>query len=122
LWILAAFSVSWSIHSRQDSLDGGSARTQGRYLHTAQTLTDICASSGIRNYDPVFERSKTVHALDLSASEIGSVSVFHLRNYAEFLIAFDSLTLHQKFSGEFNFGSCRPSATPSRSAGWNSVV
>jgi hypothetical protein len=57
LWTLAAFSVSWSIHRRWDSLDGGSARSKAatytqNNTNTEQTHTDIHAASGIGTHDP----------------------------------------------------------------------
>jgi hypothetical protein len=46
---------------------------QGRYLHVEQhPHTDIHASSGIPTHDPMFERAKTVHALDRAATVISS--------------------------------------------------
>jgi hypothetical protein len=54
---LATFSVSQSIHSRYDSLDGGSARRKAptytqNNTSTELTHTDIDALSGIRTHDP----------------------------------------------------------------------
>jgi hypothetical protein len=49
-WASAAFSLSWSFYSQQNSLDGGSA---GRKAATyTQNNTDIYILSGIRTHDP----------------------------------------------------------------------
>jgi hypothetical protein len=66
LWTFATFSVSSSIHSRQDSLDGGSARRKAsHYLHTGQHTQTSMPQVGFEPTIPVFDRAKTVHALDL---------------------------------------------------------
>jgi hypothetical protein len=72
-WTLAAFSVFLSIHSRYNSLDGGSARrkaatnTQNKRTHT--TIPWM----GFEPTIPAFERAKTVRALDRALTVIGHV-------------------------------------------------
>jgi hypothetical protein len=49
--------ADWPVDDRRDSVDGGSALSQGRYLtqdntNTEETRTDIHAWSRIRNHDP----------------------------------------------------------------------
>jgi hypothetical protein len=62
-WILALFQFLNRIHSRQNSLDGGSARrkvaiyTQNN-TNTEKTHTDIHVVSGIRIHDPSVRASK----------------------------------------------------------------
>jgi hypothetical protein len=59
------------IHSRQDSLDGESARRTHTEKHRVNAHnTDIHTLSGVRAHDP-FERAKTVHALEHEATVIG---------------------------------------------------
>jgi hypothetical protein len=67
------FQFRNSIHSWKDSLDGGSARHKARYLHTntENTHTDIHARARFEPTTPLFERSKTVHALGRAATVIG---------------------------------------------------
>jgi hypothetical protein len=69
LWTWVPFSVSYSIHSWQESLDGGSAR-QGRYLHTEQHKQTHMPRVALELTIPVFERAKAVHALDRAATVI----------------------------------------------------
>jgi hypothetical protein len=64
------------IHSRSDSLDGGSARRKAATTHrTTQTQNKRTQTSmprvGFEPTIPVFERAKTVHALDSAANVIG---------------------------------------------------
>jgi hypothetical protein len=45
----------------------------GQHLHRINAHTDICASSGIRTYDPsVWAGTKTVYLLDRAATVIGT--------------------------------------------------
>jgi hypothetical protein len=80
-WLL--FQFLDPIHSRQDSLDGGSAGrkaatyTQNNTNRINAHNTDIDALSGIPTYDFVFQRAKTVHALDRAATVIGSNYKYH---------------------------------------------
>jgi hypothetical protein len=60
-------------------LGWGISPSQGRYLHntnTEQMHTDIHTLSCIRTHDPVFERAKTVHALDRAAIVIGTFGMY----------------------------------------------
>jgi hypothetical protein len=66
---LVTFSVSYSIHRRQDSLDGGSASRKAATCTEDTTNrelkhTDIHVSSGIRTNDLRVRAAKTVHASD----------------------------------------------------------
>jgi hypothetical protein len=73
------FTFLIALHSRQDSLDGGSARRKAATCtqdntNTEQTHTDSHASSEIRTHDPSVwaDRAKTVHAVDRAATVIGT--------------------------------------------------
>jgi hypothetical protein len=44
---------------------------------TTQNIHYIYASNWIRTHDPVFERAKTVHALDRAATMIGAMHAIH---------------------------------------------
>jgi hypothetical protein len=62
-------------------LDGGSALSQGRYLHrTTQTKNKRRQTNmprgGFKPMFPVFERAKMVHALDRVATMIGNVTTY----------------------------------------------
>jgi hypothetical protein len=75
-WALAAFSAGL--------LGRGISPTQGRYLHrTAQTQNKRTQTSmsqvGFEPTIPVFERLKTVHALDRSDTVIGWVQTATLK-------------------------------------------
>jgi hypothetical protein len=64
------------INSRLGSLEVGSARCKSRYLHrTTQTQNKRRQTSmphvEFEPTTPVFERAKTVHALNCTATEIG---------------------------------------------------
>jgi hypothetical protein len=54
------------MHSRQDSLDGGSARRKAA-TYTQNKLPRV----GFEDTIPVFERAKMVHALGRAATVIG---------------------------------------------------
>jgi hypothetical protein len=73
------------IDGRYGSLVGGSAPSQGRYLHrtTERIKANINASSRIRTL--VFERTKTVHALDRAATTIGTPSRYRPKNISKLL-------------------------------------
>jgi hypothetical protein len=59
------------IHSRQDSLDGGSARRKAAtYTQNKRTQTSM-PLVGFEPTIPALERAKTVHALELAATVIG---------------------------------------------------
>jgi hypothetical protein len=72
LWTLAVFLVSLSYTQTVGLL--GISPSQGRYLHTEQTHTEIHASSGIRTHDPSFQGGKTIHGLHRAATVIGDRS------------------------------------------------
>jgi hypothetical protein len=77
LWALASFSVSWSVHSRYDSLDGGSALCKAAAYTQGNTNTEKRkqTSMPLVGYEPtipVFEWAKTVHALDRATTMIGN--------------------------------------------------
>jgi hypothetical protein len=63
------------LHSRYDSLDGGSARrkaaTYTAQAHNKRTQTTM-PRVGLEPTIPVYERAKTVHALDRAATAIGN--------------------------------------------------
>jgi hypothetical protein len=75
------FSFLIFLHCRQDSL-GGDQPSQGRYLHTGQhkqnegTQTST-PQMGFEPTIPVFERAKTIHAVDLAAVVIGPYKITH---------------------------------------------
>jgi hypothetical protein len=59
------------IHSRQDSLDGESARLKAAtYTQNKRTQTSM-PRVGFEPTTPVFERAKTVHALGRAVTVIG---------------------------------------------------
>jgi hypothetical protein len=68
---LAAFQFLKPIHSLYDSLDGGSARREAATYRKTQTLNKRTRTPmpwvGFAPMIPVFERAKTVHALDSAA-------------------------------------------------------
>jgi hypothetical protein len=75
LWLyspLLGFSRSFHfldpVHSRHDSLDGGSAERKA----STDTQTPI---SPVLHAIPLFERAKTIHALDHAATSIDGVDV-----------------------------------------------
>jgi hypothetical protein len=83
-WTLATFSVSWSLTQSVGLLGRRISLSQGRYLHTGQhkykskrTQTSM-PQVGSEPTIPVFERAKTVHALDRVATVIGSLKVTSL--------------------------------------------
>jgi hypothetical protein len=60
LWTLTAFSVSYLIHSRKDSLEGGSARRKAAtYTQNKRTQTSM-PRVGFDSMAPVCERAKTI--------------------------------------------------------------
>jgi hypothetical protein len=65
------------LQSQPNSLDGGSARhkaatrTQNRKIQNERTQTSM-SQVGLELTIPVFERAKTVHALDGAATVIGT--------------------------------------------------
>jgi ribosomal protein L4 len=63
------------IDSRQDSSDGGSAPSQGRYVHTTTGTKKKRGQTsmsrvGFEPTIPVFEGGKVFHGLDLAATAI----------------------------------------------------
>jgi hypothetical protein len=77
LWTLAAF-FSFLIHTQSVGLLGrGMSPSQGRYLrieqhkHRKNTQTSM-PRVGFELMIQVFERTKTVHALERAATEIGN--------------------------------------------------
>jgi hypothetical protein len=74
LWTLASISVSESYTQSVGPLGRGISPSQGRYLHIEQHKHRIHAHMprvGNVPTIPVFERAKTVHALDRAATVIG---------------------------------------------------
>jgi hypothetical protein len=75
-WALVVFQFLNPIHSRQDSLDRGSARRKASTDRTTQTQNKRTQTSvlpvGFELTIPVLERPKTIHALDNAATVIGS--------------------------------------------------
>jgi hypothetical protein len=66
-WTLAAFSLSQSFTQSVGLLGQGISPSQGRYLHTGHNKR-----TQISMLQEVFERAKTVHALDRAATVIGT--------------------------------------------------
>jgi hypothetical protein len=71
------FSVSWSFYTVCRTHGRGISPSQGRYLHIGQHKHRTNAHTsmpqvGFEPTIPVFERAKTVHALDRAATVIGS--------------------------------------------------
>jgi hypothetical protein len=65
------------IDNRQDSLDGGSALSQYRFLHETTQTQNKCIQTyiplaGFEPMVPVFERAKIFHVLDLKATVKGT--------------------------------------------------
>jgi hypothetical protein len=56
-------------------LDGESARRKAATKHKHGINTDIHALRGLRTHDPVFDRAKTVHALDRTATVICMIRI-----------------------------------------------
>jgi hypothetical protein len=66
------FQILNPIHSRQDSLDGGSARRKvATYTQNKRTQASM-PLVGFEPTTPVFERAKTVHVLDPAATLAGA--------------------------------------------------
>jgi hypothetical protein len=80
-WILAAFEFLDLIQSRYDSLDGGSARRKAATCthRTARTKNKRTQKSMTQmGFEPmirVFERAKTIHALDRATTVIGLLQI-----------------------------------------------
>jgi hypothetical protein len=73
LWTLADFSLSYSIHSRYDSFEGGSAgRKAATYTQNNTDTQTSMSRVGLEPPIPAFERAKTVYALDHAATAIAS--------------------------------------------------
>jgi hypothetical protein len=75
-WNASLYFSFLILDSRWNSLDEGSARRKGFYLHTTtQTQNKRTQTSmplvGLEPTIPVSERTKTVHALDRAATVIG---------------------------------------------------
>jgi hypothetical protein len=69
------FQLLNPIHSRYDSLDGGSARHKATQQHTRNKRTQTSMPRvRFEPTTPVFERAKTVQALDRAATVIGNSS------------------------------------------------
>jgi hypothetical protein len=67
-------------------LDGGSALSRDRYLHTKQhkhkeMRVDFIPRVGLEPTIPVLEQAKTVHALGREATVIGNNFIMALLNY-----------------------------------------
>jgi hypothetical protein len=77
LWILAAF-FSFLIYTQSVGLLGwGISPSQGRYLHTEQHKQNKRTQTSMPQVVfeptiPAFERAKTIHALDGTATVIGN--------------------------------------------------
>jgi hypothetical protein len=86
-WTLAAFQLLDHLHSRYDCLDGGSVRRKAATCThtTAQTQNKHTQTSmpqvGFKPTIPVFQRAKTVHALDHMATVVSSCSTLHILYY-----------------------------------------
>jgi hypothetical protein len=77
---LDCFQFHNRIHSRYDSLDGGSApRKADTYTQNKRTPTSMLWV-GFESTIPAFERAKTVHALDRLAPVIGNVKSLVIYN------------------------------------------
>jgi hypothetical protein len=75
-WTLTAFSVFDPIHSRYDSLDGGSARRKAatyteQYKHRINAHKTSMPRVGFEPMIPAFGRAKAVYALGRAATVIG---------------------------------------------------
>jgi hypothetical protein len=84
-WILAVFSASWVFTQSVGPIYGGSARrkavawTQDSATQNKRTQTSIIPV-GFELTTPVFERAKTVHALDRTATVINLLKLYPLLN------------------------------------------
>jgi hypothetical protein len=85
-WMLAVFQFLHFIHSRQDSLDGGSAfRKTATYIHRITQTQNKCKRYICLEWDSnprsqAFERAKTVHALDRAVTVIGMLTICQPHN------------------------------------------
>jgi hypothetical protein len=84
-WALAAFSVLQSYTQSVRQFGWGVRPSQGLYLHTGQHKHRINAHrhpclSEIRTHDPppppVFERAKTIYALERTATVFGNLIIY----------------------------------------------
>jgi hypothetical protein len=71
------------IKSWQDSLNGGSALSQSRYLHRATQIQNEQGQTTVLRigFEPTCQRAKTFHALDRDATVIGHYYYFFPQNY-----------------------------------------
>jgi hypothetical protein len=67
-----------SIHSRLDSLDGGSVYRKAA-TYTQNNTNTIMPRVGLELTIPVLQRAKTVHALDRAATVINLILFFSLK-------------------------------------------
>jgi hypothetical protein len=85
-WTFAAFQFLDSLHSRYDSLDGGLGRRMAatcthRTAQTQNKRTEISMPQvGFEPTIPVFERAKTVHALNKPATVFGIFGLYAFPN------------------------------------------
>jgi hypothetical protein len=79
---MAAFLVSFLYSTQSVGLLGrGISPSQGRYLHTGKhkqnkRIQTSMPQVGFEPTIPVFERAKSVHALDGAATVIGSLNIY----------------------------------------------
>jgi hypothetical protein len=91
-WTLAAFSIYCSFYAVGGipyTRGGGRARRKAPYLHTGQIKqnkrTQICIPQvGFEPTIPVFERAKTVHALDRAVT-VNCRLLFHQKESGQIL-------------------------------------
>jgi hypothetical protein len=89
---LQTFVGSWPLfqfldllNSRKDSLDGGLARRKAATCTQDSTHTEFNAQTsmpqvGFEPTIPVFERAKTVHALDRAVTVMGTREIYRHKN------------------------------------------
>jgi hypothetical protein len=97
-WAFFAFSVSWSFTQSIGLLRREISPSQGRYLHTGQHRHRINSQTcmpwvGFEPTIPVFERAKTVHALDRAATSIISLYIILLLMQLVFVFSLLPITV-----------------------------